>query len=241
MCRTVAVAASAALIFSALSVPPADAGDLTIYNIEVGLDSSSGSYAQGDSALIQFPNGKTMLIDGGNSNDYGGNTVLAVFNLIGFTGPLDYVVCSHFHTDHMNGLVTVCTADNYRFRPTAANSVFDNGDAAVIAPAGQLTGTLTLDGDRQYATLPDGDGRTVEVEFPQRANDSLLDRVKAIQAAGQSQTLPPLVELKLYLQALDVKDADDVIDAVTDDDGNFVPLDIIDARVRAMLTERGDA
>jgi beta-lactamase superfamily II metal-dependent hydrolase len=130
MCRTVAVAASAALIFSALSVPPADAGDLTIYNIEVGLDSSSGSYAQGDSALIQFPNGKTMLIDGGNSNDYGGNTVLAVFNLIGFTGPLDYVVCSHFHTDHMNGLVTVCTADNYRFRPTAANSVFDNGDAA---------------------------------------------------------------------------------------------------------------
>ena len=114
-------------------------------------------------------------------------------------------------------------------------------DAAVAAPAGRLNGSIELDGDRQYATLPDGDGRTIEVEFPQRANDSLLDRVKAIQAAGQSQTLPPLTELKLYLQALDVKDADDVIDAVTDDAGNFIPLDILDARVRAMLTERGEA
>ena len=113
-------------------------------------------------------------------------------------------------------------------------------DAAVTAPAGKLNGTVVLDGDRQYAILPDGDGRTIEVDFQQRANDSVLDRVKAIQTAGQSQTLPPLVELKLYLQALDVKDADDVIDAVTDDEGNFIPLDILDGKVRAMLTERGE-
>ena len=113
-------------------------------------------------------------------------------------------------------------------------------DAAVTAPAGKLKGTVVLDGDRQYVILPDGDGRTIEVDFPQRANDSVLDRVKAIQTAGQSQTLPPLVELKLYLQALDVKDADDVIDAVTDDEGNFIPLDILDRKVRAMLTERGE-
>ncbi|GAA2183392.1 hypothetical protein GCM10009785_26810 [Brooklawnia cerclae] len=114
-------------------------------------------------------------------------------------------------------------------------------DSAVTAPAGPLRGTVTRDGDRQRIELPDGDGCTVEIEFPKRVSDSVLDRMKAIQIAGQSETLPPLHELRMYLQALDVKDADEIIDAVTDEDGNFIPLDVLDSRVRQMMTERGEA
>lgn len=113
-------------------------------------------------------------------------------------------------------------------------------DSAIIAPAGPLRGTIVRDGDRQTAVLPDGDGRVVDVEFPKRDTTPMLDRIKAIQAVGQSQTLPPREELRLYLAALDVRDADDILDMVTDEDGNFIPLDILDQHVRARLADRGE-
>lgn len=57
----------------------------------------------GDSALIAFPNGQTMLIDAG-MQDY---AQLLVMNLqaMGITR-LDYVVVSHRHNDHIGGLTS---------------------------------------------------------------------------------------------------------------------------------------
>ena len=57
----------------------------------------------GDSALIAFPNGQTMLIDGG-MQDY---AELLTLNLqsLGVT-KLDYVVASHRHNDHIGGLIS---------------------------------------------------------------------------------------------------------------------------------------
>lgn len=114
-------------------------------------------------------------------------------------------------------------------------------DAAVIAAAGPLRGTIVRDGDRQTAILPEGDGRTIEVEFPKRITTSLLDRIRAIQIAGQSQTLPPLQELKMYLAAMEVPDVDEILDMVTDEDGNFIPLDVLEQRVRDQLISRSEA
>ncbi len=56
----------------------------------------------GDSTLIAFPNGETMLIDGGMS-DY---APLLVENLQSLgVEKLDYVVISHGHNDHNGGLL----------------------------------------------------------------------------------------------------------------------------------------
>ena len=112
-------------------------------------------------------------------------------------------------------------------------------DAAVIAPAGPLRGTIVRDGDRLTAELPDGDSRTVHVDFPERDDSALLDRVKAVQLVDQSEKLAPLVALRLYLKALGVRDADEIVDLVTDEHGNFVPLDVAQAAVRQGLQDGG--
>ena len=95
-------------------------------------------------------------------------------------------------------------------------------DAAVIAPAGPLRGTIVRDGDRISAQLPEQDGRTVNVIFPQTDSTATLEKVRAVQLADQSQLLPPQFVARAYLEALGVRDADEVMDAITDDDGNWV-------------------
>lgn len=112
-------------------------------------------------------------------------------------------------------------------------------DSAVIAPLGPLRGTIVRDGDRQYAVLPDGDVRSVVVAFPEHDSADAESRVKAIAAAAQTETVPPLVTLRLLLQALDVPDLDDVLKLVTDDRGDFIPLDVMEQRVRGRLADRG--
>jgi competence protein ComEC len=63
---------------------------------------------QGEATLISFPNGKRMLIDGGGSPRAGGmdtgeRLLAPAFWRMGFNR-LDYVVLSHPHPDHLNGL-----------------------------------------------------------------------------------------------------------------------------------------
>ena len=112
-------------------------------------------------------------------------------------------------------------------------------DQAVIAPAGPLNGTAVRDGDQVTAELPAEDGRTIVVDFPERDDTDLLDKVKAIQIADQSETIPRLVVARLLLEALRVDHADEVLDQITDDHGNFIPLDLIDAAVRQAVADRG--
>lgn len=69
--------------------------DLRIYFIDVG---------QGDSCLIITPKNKTILIDSGGSENYdvGKNTLLPYLLDRGVTS-LDYILISHFDTDHCKG------------------------------------------------------------------------------------------------------------------------------------------
>ena len=70
---------------------------LQIYFIDVG---------QGDSTLIITPQRKTILIDGGGDVEYdiGKNTLLP-YLLSRRINKLDYIICSHFDTDHVGGIL----------------------------------------------------------------------------------------------------------------------------------------
>ena len=73
--------------------------DLKIYFIDVG---------QGDSTLIVTPYNQTILIDGGGSENYdvGKNTLLP-YLLDRRITKIDYVIISHFDTDHVGGILTI--------------------------------------------------------------------------------------------------------------------------------------
>jgi beta-lactamase superfamily II metal-dependent hydrolase len=59
---------------------------------------------QGDAALITSPTGKTVLIDGGPSE---AGAALAAFVHSRTTSPLDLVLLTHPHSDHLGGLGAV--------------------------------------------------------------------------------------------------------------------------------------
>lgn len=69
--------------------------DIKIHYIDVG---------QGDASFIEFGDGKTMLIDGGEA-DYGNRVVKYIKNL-GHT-KIDYMIATHSDSDHIGGLITV--------------------------------------------------------------------------------------------------------------------------------------
>ena len=66
---------------------------MTITFIDVG---------QGDSEFIEFPNGKVMLIDAGQSSN-----ASEVLEVTGFRNVIDAIAISHPHADHIGGLETV--------------------------------------------------------------------------------------------------------------------------------------
>jgi len=79
--------------------------DLRVTFIDVG---------QGNSALLQLPGRERMLIDGGGFERGAydtGQMVVAPFLLYSKIGRIDYIVLSHPHPDHLNGLNFI--ADNF--------------------------------------------------------------------------------------------------------------------------------
>ncbi len=80
---------------------------------------------QGSSALIDFPGGTKMLVDGGGSYDGRfdtGRYILAPFLWHEKIARVDIVVLSHPHPDHLNGLI-------YILRHFHVREVWSNGDA----------------------------------------------------------------------------------------------------------------
>lgn len=72
---------------------------LRIFFIDVG---------QGDSTLIITPDKKTVLIDGGGSDSFDvGEKVLLPYLLDRRILKIDYILISHFDTDHCGGILTI--------------------------------------------------------------------------------------------------------------------------------------
>ncbi len=62
------------------------------------------SVGHGDAIFIKFPNGKTMLVDGGTLS--AGDIVVDYIKELGYSS-VDYMVVTHDHDDHVGGLVTI--------------------------------------------------------------------------------------------------------------------------------------
>jgi competence protein ComEC len=83
---------------------------------------------QGDAALIEMPDGKTMLIDGGGSYGHFDLGRLAVAPYLWNTGHrrIDYLVASHPQLDHMGGLSYL--ADKFPVGEVWTNGVEKDAD-----------------------------------------------------------------------------------------------------------------
>lgn len=97
-------------------------------------------------------------------------------------------------------------------------------DQAIKAPSGPLKGTVIRDPytGRETYTLADGTDRTLDIQWPDLSETPVDVLVKAIVAADSTQKLPPLTVVRLLLNALGVDDVDEIIDEVTDDQGQFI-------------------
>lgn len=84
---TLIITVSVSLIY--INIPK----NLRIYFIDVG---------QGDSCLIITPQDTNILIDGGGSESYDiGKNILLPYLLNRRINKIDYILCSHFDTDHV--------------------------------------------------------------------------------------------------------------------------------------------
>src|SRR6185369_11274746 len=90
--------------------PPASGGELTIRILDVGP-------INGDAILISAPNGKTVLIDAGDTTK--GKAVVDALKRYNIQ-QLDYFIATHPHPDHIGGAAEV-------FKAVKVLNVIDNG------------------------------------------------------------------------------------------------------------------
>lgn len=95
-------------------------------------------------------------------------------------------------------------------------------DQAVIAPRGPLKGTVSREGDRVIVSVRGTEDRTLDIIWPDLDEQSTESLLSAISTANDLGVVPPLKILELALRALGVRDVDEIIQSMQDEDGNFL-------------------
>ncbi len=172
------------LVLHPFSSAPPD-GRLTIEMLDVG---------QGDATLITFPNGETMLVDGGGRLDFDiddtdgfepdrlrvGEMVVSEFLWEKGVSRIDHIVASHADADHIQGLADV--AKNFEIGSAYFAAVQGESDdhrelAAVINAKAIPTRSL-----RAGDMIAIGD-TTVSVLYPAAVEDDLSENDRSLVLA----------------------------------------------------------
>jgi len=103
------MARTAMIVIPAFFMLPLAGGALIAKNRE-NLSVTFLSVGQGESTVVRFPGGKTMLIDGGgfyNDSFDVGSMVIRPYLLSQGIKTIDYMIMTHPHPDHMGGLLHI--------------------------------------------------------------------------------------------------------------------------------------
>ena len=116
-------------------------------------------------------------------------------------------------------------------------------EQAVLAPRGPLRGLgkPLRDGDRLTVQFTEPADRTVAITWPRLDEVDVKVVMDAIVAADDLGDVPKLPLVRLALQILGVPDIDELIDEITDDEGNLVPADTNAGDVAARAFRNGDS
>jgi hypothetical protein len=92
---------------------------------------------------------------------------------------------------------------------------------SVRAGQGALKGKVRLVDDHEVVELDGDTESTIDIDWPSYDNVDLAGLVEAVVAANGTGTVPPEIIVRLLLTALGVSHVDEVVDALTDEDGTF--------------------
>jgi hypothetical protein len=95
---------------------------------------------------------------------------------------------------------------------------------SVRAPKGSLKGMVRKDptSGREYVTLAGDTTDTVDITWPDLTDTSVDVISDAIMKANSTGTMPPEVVLRLILTAFGVRGVDEIVERMTDEDGDFI-------------------
>jgi hypothetical protein len=95
---------------------------------------------------------------------------------------------------------------------------------SVRAPKGALKGQIRKDpvSGREYLTLNGNTSDAIDIAWPDLKDTPVDVLVGAIQKADSTGTVPPEVILRLLLTALGVRQVDEIVEKLIDEDGQFI-------------------
>jgi hypothetical protein len=89
-------------------------------------------------------------------------------------------------------------------------------EQAVLAPGGGLSGTLVRDPWNDDLVITANVDTTVEVAWASLKDSSTASKIQAVVNADKTGKLPPLITLRLMLEALEVPNVEDIIEEFKD-------------------------
>ncbi len=134
---------------NSINILPHKIDGFEIHYIDVG---------QADATAVFLPDGKTMLIDGGNDND--GDKIAKYFNKYGINR-IDYLIATHPHEDHIGGLSTIVeTFDigniympKVSYDSTAYTNLLETIDSKGLLIISAKKGVVVANTDEYYAEI----------------------------------------------------------------------------------------